>query len=153
TLVAIALFLAACSRSETPAASAVGARCLDCHADLTRAYRATGMARATDVVRKGELAGLAEVADSATGWSYLPAGNAIAERWKGRPLRELPLGFAIGAGLMDRSYVAQVGDLDWFAPLENVRRVAALAPGHSIRPGMRFTIPITQECLGCHTDR
>ena len=66
------------------------------------------------------------------------------------------LAFAIGAGILDRSYVARRGQSLWFAPLEVVStpegRHAALAPGHEIAPGSRFTTPITPECLGCHTD-
>jgi len=162
-LVPFALVVAACSRSrpnESGPVSSVGARCLDCHANVTSAYRLTGMARATDEVRSGEFEGLEAVRDGDSGWSYAlasdSAGPMVIERWKTGAQREVRVGFAIGAGLMDRSFVAEVGDLDWFAPLEVVNRgaerTAALAPGHSIRPGTRFTIPIAEECLACHTD-
>lgn len=68
-----------------------------------------------------------------------------------------PLAFAIGAGILDRSYVARRGDLMFFAPLEVVRdasdgtRAAVLSPGHAMQSGTRFTIPIAEECLRCHT--
>lgn len=139
----------------------VGERCIDCHADVVRAYRETGMARAVEPVRPGELAGLEPVVDAA-GWSYrlepLERGGRIVETWKdGHPAVTADLAFAIGAGLMDRSYAAAVGDLLWFAPAEVMTagggRHAALAPGHAIRPSMRFTSPIAEECLACHTDR
>jgi predicted CXXCH cytochrome family protein len=57
---------------------------------------------------------------------------------------------------MDRSYAAVVGDLMWFAPIEVITDDegghAALAPGHEMRAGTRFTTPIVAECLACHTD-
>jgi predicted CXXCH cytochrome family protein len=120
------------------------------------------MARALEPLRAGELDDLASVPDADTGWSYRleQKGRSarIVETWKGGETAisaELP--FAIGAGLMDRSYAALVGDLLWFAPVEvagrGKERHAALAPGHTIRPGTRFTTPIAEECLACHTDR
>jgi len=167
----LGLFLAAGCSQDSPAdpaaapkpagGSRIGARCLDCHADVVRDYRRTGMANAAGPIGPGELEGLAAVRD-AQGWSYrfekAPRGWRIRETAPGGdPTVARDLEFAIGAGLIDRSYVASVGDLMWFAPLEvvgsgGVRR-AALAPGHAIRPGTRFTIPITEECLACHTDR
>lgn len=147
--------------SPSAAASPIGARCLDCHENIVRSYRATGMARAVEPIRPGEVAGPAPVADAA-GWSYrFESGDGSArlvETWKnGESGIDAELAFAIGAGLMDRSYAAVIGDLLWFAPLEVItdgeERRAALAPGHEIRPGTRFTTPITEECLACHTDR
>src|SRR5262245_35567956 len=91
-----ALALAACSRSEpaTAVASEVGERCLDCHGEIVRSYRRTGMARATGPVEPGELQGLEPVRDGDGGWSYafvdvkeISSGPALAERWKDAPLR------------------------------------------------------------------
>lgn len=118
------------------------------------------MAQAVGPLRPGELVRLPAVADANTGWSYQfeedGRGARIVEHWKGTRVRDAEIAFAIGAGLMDRAYVAHVGELQWFAPLEVVStrsgRVPALAPGHSIRPGVRFTSPIAEECLACHTD-
>ena len=164
-LIVLALLATACSRppEKTPASasSTIGARCVNCHTDLTHSYRATGMAQAVGPLRPGELAHLPAVADTNTGWSYQfeeeRSGARIAENWKGTRVRDAEISFAIGAGLMDRAYVARIGELQWFAPLEVVStrsvRLPALAPGHSIRPGLRFTSPITEECLACHTDQ
>lgn len=164
-LIMIAVVASTCARPpQTDAvatASTIGTRCLTCHADVTLSYRATGMAQAVGPLRPGELANLPAVVDANTGWSYQfeedRSGARIAERWKGTTVRAAPISFAIGAGLMDRSYVAHVGELQWFAPLEVVSaksgRMPALAPGHSIRPGLRFTNPIAEECLACHTDQ
>ena len=164
-LIVLALLASACSRppekASVPAPATIGARCVDCHADLTHSDRATGMAQAVGPLRPGELARLPAVADTNSGWSYQfqedGSGARLVENWKGTRVRDVEISFAIGAGLMDRSYVARVGELQWFAPLEVVNtksvRVPALAPGHSIRPGTRFTTPITEECLACHTDR
>ena len=141
---------------------AVGASCVDCHGVLVDEYRGTGMARAIEPIREGELAGLGKVSDQDTGLSYelveSARGPRIIERWGESGARSLPLLYAIGAGRLDRSYVAQVGGMEWFAPLEvvsahaDVERHAALAPGHEMVPGKRFTTPITNECLTCHTD-
>ena len=154
--------LASCGSEPAPgpsapvAPAAIGERCLDCHGNVVRSYRATGMARAVEPIRPEELDGLAPVEDGA-GWTYRFDSARIVESWKGgSPAVEAGIAFAIGAGLMDRSYAASVGDVLAFAPLEVVTareaRHAALAPGHSIRPGTRFTTPITEECLACHTD-
>lgn len=150
----------------------IGERCIACHADIVRSYRATGMARALDKVQPGEFKGLSPVADGKAGLSYRFVEDGqrarIVESWSdpsaspsAPPAFEATaeIAYAIGAGLIDRSYAAQQGDLVWFAPLEVVSahgdtaRRAALAPGHEMSPGSRFTIPITEECLGCHTDR
>lgn len=143
----------------------IGERCLACHADTVRSYRATGMARALGPIEPGELDGLGAVADGA-GWRYRleqdEHGARILESWSApgstasSPERAVPLAFAIGAGILDRSYAAREGELLAFAPLEVVvqegKRVAALAPGHAIHPGLRFGNPIAEECLACHTD-
>ena len=172
SLIVLALLVSACSRAEeaeektsvfnsVSPTSTIGARCVNCHTDLTHSYRATGMAQAVGPLRPGELARLPAVAEANSGWSYQfeedRSSARIGENWKGSRVRDAEISFAIGAGLMDRSYVARVGVFDWFAPLEVVNtksgRVPALAPGHSIRPGTRFTTPITEECLACHTDQ
>jgi hypothetical protein len=64
--------------------------------------------------------------------------------------------YAIGAGELDRSFAARLGERTWMAPLEVVQGergpFAALSPGHAIAPGLRFDLALTPECLGCHTD-
>lgn len=154
--------------SATPAKrSAIGERCVDCHASIVASYRKTGMASALKSVHGGDVSGLVPVADGSSGFHYRFEGDertaAIVEQWKG-PKGETTvcvraeLAFTIGAGLLDRSFAAAVGDVLWFAPLEilsahaDVARHAALAPGHAMQPGTRFTIPVAEECLSCHTD-
>jgi len=123
------------------------------------------MARAIERLAPGEFEGLSSVKDHDTGLSYAlresSEGFHIAESWgtaNARVSRELPLLYAIGAGRLDRSYVALEGGMEWFAPLEvlsqsgEMKRHAALAPGHEIVPGLRFQTGITNECLACHTD-
>ena len=117
------------------------------------------MARALGEVHPQELRGLEGVLERGSGYRYeLDASGAIVETRPDVPehRRSAELVFAIGAGELDRSFAAQLGDFLWFAPLEVVTteqgRRAALAPGHMIRPGTRFATAITPECLGCHTD-
>jgi Flp pilus assembly protein TadD len=177
-VLATTVLLAGCAREapkvarNTPALP--GERCVDCHGEIVRSYRATGMARAAGPISAHELEGLEPVADAA-GWNYRfergrgierggsrpgtegsDSGWRISESLRGEPAISAELAFAIGAGLMDRAYAARVGDLMWFAPLEvhsnSGGHFAALAPGHSMRPGTRFTLPIAEECLACHTD-
>src|SRR5262245_31585910 len=92
---------AGCSRETPPApraSAAIGERCLDCHTSKVRSYRDTGMARAVEALRPGELDGLAPVADAA-GWSYRFQGGAIRESTAdGSPAIDAPIAFAIGAG-------------------------------------------------------
>lgn len=149
----------------------LAALCRDCHPSETEGYLATGMARALGPLVPGELAGLQEVLERPTGYRYrLEEGEGaaprIVESWRppgaGGPLGEVRrsarLVFAVGAGRLDRSYVAEVGGRWWFAPLEVLlagegeSRQAALAPGHRIAPGTRLRNPIAEECLACHTD-
>ena len=150
---------------SAPLEDEIGASCAACHGVLVDEYRLTGMARAVEPLRPDELRGLSRVEDHDTGLSYELMGDAkgarIIERWgegDEAVTRSVPLLYAIGAGHLDRSYVAQVGGMEWFAPLEvlseraGVERHAALAPGHEMVPGMRFKTPITNECLACHTD-
>lgn len=161
----------------TPEVS-IGQRCLDCHPAIVKSYASTGMARALGPIEPPEierLVGLDSVADAGTGFRYRfvreGTGAKILESWTppgvSSPTAPRPstapavealtdLSFAIGAGVLDRSYAARVGDLLFFAPLEVVHGGdswrAALAPGHMIQPGTRYTTPITEECLACHTD-
>ncbi len=161
------------SKSPSDSApAAIGARCISCHESIVRSYRETGMARALEPLKPGELKGLAPVADGSTGFSYqfVDDGKSarIVESWNDpkAPPTSPPafqataeIAFAIGAGYLDRSYVSLHGELMSFAPLEvvsahgDIPRHAALAPGNEIVPGMRFTVPITEECLSCHTDQ
>lgn len=147
--------------SRPPAIDEIGASCEDCHAELVARYRGTPMARALGPVREGELAGLEPVVDLPAGWRYRfdEHGRIVEERTDDPDHRlAVPLAFAIGAGVLDRAYVAERGGRGWFAPLEqlsahgDVERHAALAPGHAMRSGRRFSTPITAECLACHTD-
>ncbi|HEX6885506.1 MAG TPA: hypothetical protein VF530_19190 [Planctomycetota bacterium] len=148
----------------SPAADALLAQCADCHPGESAAYAESGMARALEPLRAGELAGLAPVREPSTGFTYAfeegAAGARVVEGFEraGQPpwRDSAPLAFAIGAGHLDRSYVVQRGGRLWLAPLEVLghgpERHAALAPAHVITPGTRFTQPVTPECLGCHTD-
>jgi len=138
-----------------------GESCGDCHEAIVEDWRATPMARALGPVVPEELEGLRSVVDAA-GYRYafevVDGVPYIVETRDDRPEHRFaaPLAFAIGAGVVDRSYVARLGSFDWFAPLEVVAtgegRFAALAPGHEVQPGSRFEVGITNECLGCHTD-
>jgi predicted CXXCH cytochrome family protein len=175
-LLAAAAPLAA-QAAPTPASAPeveIGQRCLDCHAAIVRSYRSTGMAHALGPIEDPHLADLASVPDANSGFRYRFAaavsGPSIVESWTppstsaaGAPAAQkpgvessAPLAFAIGAGRLDQAYAAKLGDLLFLAPLEVVgsgaARRATLAPGHMIQPGTRFTIPITEECLACHTD-
>ena len=168
-LVAALLLITCVPQGEPSPRAALLARCADCHPSEVAAYARTGMARALEPLRPGELAGLAPVAESATGFAYAfedgGAGARIVETFARAPKDgaaplpwrdSAPLAFAIGAGELDRSFVLQRAARLWLAPLEAVgpagARRAALAPGHAMTPGTRFTLPVTPECLGCHTD-
>lgn len=159
-----------------PSAADLGAeRCVDCHAAIVADYAGTGMARALGPLAAGELDGLAPVEAGAGQVEYhFEGGRAredgsrspawIVETAPGGPdgvrrRRSARLAFAIGAGVLDRSYAAELGGRLWFAPLEVLSaagespRHAALAPGQVIQPGLGFASPIAEECLACHTDR
>ena len=152
---------------------APGAACRDCHPAIVEDYRASGMARALGPLLPGELEGLAPVRDAAGGALYRlesagAAGFLRESRGSGpaQTERAVPLAFAIGAGIRDRSFAALESGRLWFAPLEVVTapdrsggpggsggtRHAALAPPHAITPGLGLGQPITPECLACHTD-
>jgi hypothetical protein len=120
------------------------------------------MARGLGAVHAEELAGLEPVDDPAGYRYHFEAGAngpRVVETCPGVPAHRLEaeLAYAIGAGLLDRAFVAVRGAFEWFAPLEIVStpegRHAALAPGHMASPGLRFGVAITPECLACHTDR
>jgi hypothetical protein len=150
-------------------------RCVDCHASVVADYARTGMARALGPLAPGEVAGLEPVAAGRGDLRYhYEAGGAradggLAPSWivetapgeDGGPprRRSARLAFAIGAGVLDRSYAAELHGRLWFAPLEVLSadgghpRRAALAPGQAISPGLGFASPIAEECLACHTDR
>jgi len=143
-----------------PARGAALALCADCHPTLTASYARTGMARALEPLRAGELGGFASVTEEGTGFVYSFEGEGKSARLvetHGETWRDSAgLAFAIGAGELDRSFAVTRGQRLWLAPLEVLgqgsERHAALAPGHTIHPGARFSTPITPECLGCHTD-
>jgi hypothetical protein len=132
--------------------------CADCHASIAESWSRTSMARALSPLEPGELAGLAQVAEAGTGFSYAfeqdERGARVVETHERAPAQRnwATLAFTIGAGEVDRSYAALKGGMLWFAPLERLHGRAALAPFLSMRPGARFSLPITPECLACHTE-
>ncbi|MEM7307561.1 MAG: cytochrome c3 family protein [Planctomycetota bacterium] len=152
------------SAAPLPSPPAIGAACADCHGALVDSWNATAMARAVELIGPEELArnaALAPVAERDGGYRYgfgLRDGLGVLVETRAPEHRlELPVAFAIGAGVMDRSYVVLRGRTMWFAPLEVVTgkgggHHAALAPGNMMQPGARVSTPITAECLGCHTD-
>jgi len=156
---ALFAFLQVPSATEREAALA---RCAECHPAETAGYATSGMARALERVRPGELAGLLPVDEPASGFRYQFEGDGpdarLVETFPARPEHRdsARVAFAIGAGRLDRSYVLERGRRGWLAPLEvagqGAARHAALAPGHAMQPGTRFTQPVTPECLACHTD-
>lgn len=156
---ALLAFLQVPSAAEREAALA---RCAECHPAEAAGYATSGMARALERVRPGELAGLLPVDEPASGFRYHFEGDGkdarLVETFPARPEHRdsARLAFAIGAGRLDRSYVLERGQRGWLAPLEvagaGAARHAALAPGHAMQPGTRFTQPVTPECLACHTD-
>ncbi|MCK6448388.1 MAG: hypothetical protein L6Q99_18520 [Planctomycetes bacterium] len=146
------------------------ARCADCHAEIVESYAKTGMANALRSLDGIDLSGLEPVPDAKTGFRYRFEGSGasarIVEQWFDRDgnLRpetrlEVPLKFAIGAGIFDTAFAAELGGQWWFAPLElisahdGVERHAQLAPKHMHKPGVRFTSPVPDDCLACHTER
>ncbi len=161
------LYLSFAFQADEAARAGALAQCADCHPSQCASYARTGMARALEPLRAGELARLAPVAEPDTGFVYAFEGDGpgarLVETWRGdegagrAPWRDsAALAFAIGAGELDRSFAVQRAGRWWLAPLEvlghGAERHAALAPGHTIAPGTRFTLALTPECLGCHTD-
>ena len=150
-------------------ADEIGATCLDCHQDVVRSYRETGMARALQPLGKRDLAllpSLEPVAEPHSEFRYHFEVEGVAARIvesrasQGSPVRlgDAELRFAIGAGLWDRSFAAARDGQLWLAPLEVLTREdgehrSVLAPAHEHSPGSRFQVPIRRTCLRCHTDR
>lgn len=145
-----------------PPSSAGSERCAACHAGHASDWSRTGMARALGPLVEGELRGLGAVEDGA-GYRFEllehpEHGPLLAETHRDHPGHAVasPVLFAIGAGELDRSYAALHGAGVRFAPVEAVPvpggRRLALAPHAAMRPGSRLSLPITGECLGCHTD-
>lgn len=122
------------------------------------------MARTIEVTEAGELDGFADVADAVSGYVYrfarTPKGDShvLGELRPSSPDHAIAAQvlFGIGSGTMDRSYVLGHGAGMWFAPVEVLTlpegRQAVLAPHADMHSGSRFSVPITGECLGCHTD-
>lgn len=148
----------------TPASSAGAELCIDCHEDIVTSYAESAMARALGPVTPAELEGLAGLdgVPSPAGFIYgifpTPNGEAfvLGETRPPNHAMGAELLFGIGAGVRDRSLAVQHGSSMYFAPLEVLTtpegRELALAPGEMIAPGQRLTVPITPECLACHTD-
>ena len=167
--------LALCLAASSPISFALqepdlSALCADCHPSESAGWRATGMARAFGPLSPGESAELEELApllEEPTGFRYSFEEDGELVRMvetrdaeeAGVPWRDsAALLFAIGAGELDRSFVAVRGSRMWLAPLEVLsipgeEPHAALAPSHEITPGSRFSLPVTPECLACHTDQ
>ncbi|MFT5830969.1 MAG: hypothetical protein ACI9D0_001558 [Bacteroidia bacterium] len=148
-------------------------QCADCHEDIVESWSETGMARTLGVVKPdlasqtgqaGELQGLGHVADGPDGYRYhfaeSPDGQAfvLAETHSGDPgfAMGYEVLYGIGSGELDRSLAVAHGSKTWFAPVEVLTtgggRKSVLSPGASMGHGARLTTPITNECLGCHTD-
>ena len=149
---------------KAPPASTAGSWCADCHQEIVESYARSGMARMLGPVDPAEFEGLQPTADVPAGLSYHyelddnGAPRIVETRLDGSPHRlEASIEYAIGAGEHDRAYVARIGSMEWFSPLEVISaeggRHTALAPGHMAAPGERFKVSITPECLGCHTDQ
>ncbi|MBI5433894.1 MAG: tetratricopeptide repeat protein [Planctomycetes bacterium] len=146
------------------------ARCADCHDEIVASYAKTGMARALRPIEDVDLSGLERVLEAPSRFHYhfegAGADARIVEQWLGRDGQprpetrtEVPLRFAIGAGIFDTAFAAEHGDAWWFAPLELISahggasRHAQLSPKHMQRAGQRFTSPVPDDCLACHTER
>ncbi len=142
-----------------------GAACRNCHPNIVRDWSRTGMARSLGPVGADEIRPLSQLdaVEDAAGYRYAfgttPDGTSLlvethAEAAGHQLITALPM--AIGSGELDRAYVAAAGPLMSFAPLEVLPidggRMPALAPGHAMTPGLRFNQPVTNDCLGCHTD-
>jgi hypothetical protein len=153
-------------RPAAASAEALGAEvCADCHSAIVESYCQSAMARALGPIEAGELEGFGTTEVPGGPYAYrffkTPPGSpfpaALLETHASEPQHEfpVPLTFAIGAGVRDRAFVAQLGQSQRFAPLEvqthgDLRRPEP-APGHSIDPYQRWSQGITNECLGCHT--
>lgn len=159
--------LAAPILSPEVRSSEPGARCRSCHAIQVDGYRASGMARALGPLLPGELKDVLPARERSGDFAYrfesVDSGARIVESLARREggkdvLRDTdssPILFAVGAGIVDRSFAVRRGELMRFGPLEVVREASAaraqISPGHAIQPGARWSIPIAEECLRCHT--
>lgn len=149
---------------ESASQTAGAEDCIDCHGDIVADWSRTGMARSLQEVEVGELDGLGVVVDGPSGYHYQlartpePARHVLGETRPDTPGHALgsELVLGIGSGERDRSYAAIHGRGMWFAPVEvlntELGRRAVLTPGAMMTPGTRLSMPITPECLGCHTD-
>jgi len=156
--------LATASRASEP-----GERCRSCHPIQVDGYRATGMARALGPLMPGELDDVLPALERSGEFAYrFESGGSSARiveslvrQERGQEVRRdtdsSPILFAVGAGILDRSFVVRRGELMRFGPLEIVpdpaksKPRAQISPGHAIQPGARWTVAIAEECLRCHT--
>lgn len=156
-----------------PAASAIagepGARCEACHAKQVQSFRPGGMARAMGPFVPGELDSVSpsRARSGSLEYRFEPSksGARIIEsilrvedgKDVAREIDSARVLFTIGAGIRDRSFAVQRGELMRFAPIEAARGAdgvslhAQLSPGQSIDPNSRWNVPIAEECLRCHT--
>jgi len=156
-----------------PSQRAGAEQCADCHEPIVESWSATGMARTLGVVRPevvsqtgqaDELRGLGLVSDGEQGYRYhfakSPDGKAfvLGETHANDPgfAMGYEVLFGIGSGELDRSLAVAHGSKTWFAPIEVLAteegRKTVLAPHAAMSHGGRLSFPITNECLGCHTD-
>lgn len=145
-------------------------QCMDCHEEIVQQWSQTGMARTLGPVllggegEPGELDGVLGATDSVSGFQYHFAKTPDHSSYVlGETHRDNPgfaLGyevlFGIGSSELDRSYAVAHGKQMWFAPMEVLTeaggRHGVLSPGAAIARGSRLGVPLTAECLGCHTD-
>ncbi|HEX6886327.1 MAG TPA: mannose-1-phosphate guanylyltransferase/mannose-6-phosphate isomerase, partial [Planctomycetota bacterium] len=64
----------------SPAAEVLLVQCADCHPGESAAYAESGMARALEPLRAGELAGLVPVREPSTGFTYAFEEGATGAR-------------------------------------------------------------------------
>ena len=149
---------------EEPSARAEADACAACHAEIVASWARSGMGRSVSAIDPAEFQGLESVSDEPSGYRYHfetdTAGTRVVETRPDAPDHRLEADIAYAIGADDiRSYVARRGAFSFFAPIEIVaathkaERHAALAPGHMAAPNQRFSVAITPECLGCHTDQ
>ncbi len=161
--------LAAFAPAAEARSSEPGARCRSCHAIQVDGYRATGMARALGPLALADVGSVLPARERSGDFAYRFEADDVSARIVeslvrqegGREVRRdtdsAPVLFTIGAGIVDRSFVVRRGELLRFGPLEIVRDPveskprAQISPAHAIQPGARWTVPIAEECLRCHT--
>ena len=158
---------------QTPSQRSGAEQCADCHESIVASWAATGMARTLGALGPDEVSqtgqadefhGLGPVADGADGYRYhlakSPDGKAfvLGETHAGDPgfAMGYEVLFGIGSGELDKSLAVAHGGKTWFAPVEVLTtdsgRKTVLSPGAAMGHGARLSFPITNECLGCHTD-